>query len=55
MKEGSLGFSMPVKFHEILGAIHSTNIPTGPTRKIGPPQKVDAFFQNFSSWTEPIH
>ena len=21
----------------------------------GPPQKVDPFFQNFSSWTEPIH
>ena len=38
-----------------LGAIHSTKIPTGPTRKRGPPQKVDPFFRNFSGWTEPIH
>ena len=30
-------------------------IPTGPTGKSGPPQKVDQFFQNFSSWTKPIH
>ena len=37
------------------GAIHSTKIPTGPTRKIGPPQKVDPFFRNFSGWTKPIH
>ena len=37
------------------GAIHSTKIPTGPTGKRGPPQKVDPFFRNFSSWTEPIH
>ena len=37
------------------GAIHSTKIPTGPTGKIGPPQKVDPFFRNFSGWTEPIH
>ena len=28
---------------------------TGPTRKRGPPQKVDQFFRNFSGWTEPIH
>ena len=37
------------------GAIHSTKIPTGPTGKSGPPQKVDPFFRNFSGWTEPIH
>ena len=34
------------------GAIHSTKIPIG---KIGPPQKVDPFFRNFSGLTEPIH
>ena len=38
-----------------LGVIHSTKIPTGPTGKRGPPQKVDPFFRNFSGWTEPIH
>ena len=38
-----------------MGAIHSTKIPTGPTGKRGPPQKVDPFFRNFSGWTEPIH
>ena len=38
-----------------MGAIHSTKIQTGPTRKRGPPQKVDQFFRNFSRWTEPIH
>ena len=27
-----------------MGAIHSTKIPTGPTGKRGPPQKVDQFF-----------
>ena len=37
------------------GAIHSTKVPTGPTGKSGPPQKVDPFFRNFSGWTEPIH
>ena len=37
------------------GAIHSTKIPTGPSGKRGPPQKVDPFFRNFSGWTEPIH
>ena len=37
-----------------MGAIHSTKIQTGPTRKSGPPQKVDHFFQNFSGRTEPI-
>ena len=31
---------------ENLGAIHSTKIPTGPTGKRGPPQKVDPFFRN---------
>ena len=36
-------------------AIHSTKIPTGPTGKSGPPQKVDPFFRNFSGWTEQIH
>ena len=45
--------------HELLAAsrdaIHSTKIPTGPTGKRGPPQKVDPFFRNFSGWTEPIH
>ena len=35
----------------IMGAIHSTKIPTGPTA----PQKVDPFFRNFSGWTVPIH
>ena len=35
------------------GAIHSTKIPTGPTGKSGPPQKVNPFFRNFSGWTEP--
>ena len=40
---------------EMLGAIHSTKIPTGPTGKSGPPQKVDPFFRNFSGWTEPIN
>ena len=39
----------------IQGAIHSTKIPNGPTGKSGPPQKVDPFFRNFSSWTELIH
>ena len=29
------------------GAIHSTKIPTGPTGKSGPPQKVDPFSRNF--------
>ena len=38
-----------------MGAIHSTKIPTSPTGKSGPPQKVDPFFRNFSGWTEPIH
>ena len=38
-----------------LGAIHSTKIPTGPTGKRGPPQKVDPFFRNFSGRNEPIH
>ena len=40
---------------EYWGAIHSTKIPTGPTGKIGLPQKVDQFFWHFSGWTEPIH
>ena len=40
---------------EFRGAIHSTKIPTGPTGKRGPPQKMDPFFRNFSGWTEPIH
>ena len=40
---------------ETQGAINSTKIPTGPTGKSGPPQKVDPFFRNFSGWTEPIH
>ena len=37
------------------GAIHSTKIPTGPTGKSGPPQKMDHPFRNFSGWTEPFH
>ena len=38
------------------GACPQANkIPTGPTGKRGPPQKVDQFFRNFSGWTEPIH
>ena len=32
-----------------------SKIPTGPTAKRGPPQKVDPFFRNFSGWTEPSH
>ena len=36
---------------KIEGAIHSTKIPTGPTGKSAPPQKVDQFFRNFSGWT----
>ena len=44
-----------IPFGETLGAIHSTKIQTGPTGKSGPPQKVDPFFWNFSSWTKPIH
>ena len=40
---------------EGMGAIHSTKIPTGPTGRSGPPQKVDPFFRNFSGWTELIH
>ena len=38
-----------------LGAFHSTKIPTAPTGKSWPPQKMDQFFRNFSGWTEPIH
>ena len=33
-----------IPFGETLGAIHSTKIPTGPTGKSGPPQKVDPIF-----------
>ena len=44
-----------VGLSKIVGAIHSTEIPTGPTGKSGPPQKVDPIFRNFSGWTEPIH
>ena len=44
-----------VKNTVLWGPIHSTKIPTGPTGKSGPPQKVDPFFRNFSGWTEPIH
>ena len=43
------------KKKNFLGVIHSTKIPTAPTGKSGPPQKVDQFFQNFSVFTEPIH
>ena len=35
------------------GTVHFDR--TGPTDKSGPPRKVDHFFRNFSSWTEPIH
>ena len=35
------------------GTVHFDR--TGPTDKSGPPRKVDPFFRNFSSWTEPIH
>ena len=34
-------------FVAILGGIYSTKIPTGPTGKSGPPQKVDPFFETF--------
>ena len=45
-----------LSYNEAKGAIHSTKVPTGPTGKSGPPQKVvDPFFRNFSGWTEPIH
>ena len=37
------------------GHVPFNQIPTGPTGKSGPPQKVDPFFQNFSDWTKPIH
>ena len=52
-----IGSSIVFAMHKRLtkGAIHSTKIPTGPTGKSGPPQKVDPFFRNFSGWTEPIH
>ena len=33
--------------NEAQGAIHSTQIPTGPTGKSGPPQKVDPIFETF--------
>ena len=33
---------------QLVGAINSTKIPTGPTWKSGPPQKVDPVFRNFS-------
>ena len=48
-----VGFRIPRAVFR--GAIHSTKIPTGPTGKSSPPQKVDPFFRNFSGWTEPIH
>ena len=48
-------FHLEENLGETMGAIHSTKIPTGPTGKSGPPQKVDPFFRNFSGWTEPIH
>ena len=35
------------------GTVHFNR--TGPTKKRGPPRKVDRFFRNFSNWTEPIH
>ena len=34
-------------FVAILGGIHSTKIPTGPTGKSGPPQKMNPFFETF--------
>ena len=37
----------PTPWEMNMGAIHSTKIPTGPTGKSGPPQKVDPFFRNF--------
>ena len=38
----------------LVWGLYSTKIPTGPTGKSGPPQKVDPLFRNFSGWTEPI-
>ena len=35
------------------GTVHFDR--TGPTKKSGPPRKVDHFFRNLSGWTEPIH
>ena len=48
-------FVAPLQETKLMGAIHSTKIPTGLTGKSGSPQKVDPFFRNFSGWTEPIH
>ena len=51
---GRVGESFQAQAEEPLGAIHSTKIPTGPTGKSGPLQKVDPFFRNISGWTEPV-
>ena len=39
-----------------MGAIHSTKIPTDPTEKSGPPQKVDQFFSKLFllDWTDKL-
>ena len=42
-------------YEDTVGRDPFSKIPTGPTAKSGPPQKVDPFFRNFSGWTEPIH
>ena len=42
-------------YEDTMGRDPFSKIPTGPTAKRGPPQKVDPFFRNFSGWTEPIH
>ena len=42
-------------YKDTVGRDPFSKIPTGPTAKRGPPQKVDPFFRNFSGWTEPIH
>ena len=46
---------MVTSLRNLWSAIDTTKIPTGPTGKSGPPQKVDPFFRNFCGWTEPIH
>ena len=49
------GIPLMIGIRNPSSTIHSIKIPTGPTGKSGPFQKVDPFFRNFSSWTKPIH
>ena len=52
---GRVGESFQAQAEELLGAIQSTKIPTGPTGKSSPLQKVDPSFRNFSGWSEIGH